>query len=144
MAKPTFTLEISPTVRFLIDEDNQSLSFINSAVGPSEGGAAALCWSVIYGTYLYTSNAVTNTISSFKLDPATGGIETLEEVSANTGVITFPTDMYIEDGRLYQLLAGNGYILVYDIADDGSLWHLQTFDGDLPGAPPPHLSHPNW
>ena len=136
-------------VAFLIDEDNESLSFINSAVGPSQGLSAALCWTVIYRTYLYTANAGTATISSFRLDPADGGVEVLEEVAANTGTITFPLDMYVESGRLYQLLGGNGNIIVYDIEDDGSLSLLETFDADLPGATPAAFlpdalaNHPN-
>ena len=125
------------------------MSFINSAVGPSEGGFAALCWTVIYGTYLYTANALTGTISSFKLDPANGGVELLKEVAVNTGLLTFPLDMYIENGRLYQLLGGNGNIIIYDIEDDGSLSLFQTFDADLPGStpaaflPPALENHPN-
>jgi poly(3-hydroxybutyrate) depolymerase len=136
-------------VAFLVDEENESLSFINSAVGPSQGARAALCWTVIYGTYLYTANAGTNTISSFTLDPADGGVELLLEVAAITGTLTFPLDMYVESGRLYQLLGGSGDILVYDIEDDGSLSLLQTFDADLPGGTPADLlppilaDHPN-
>ena len=33
-------------VAFLIDEDDESLSIINSAVGLSQGASAALCWTV--------------------------------------------------------------------------------------------------
>lgn len=142
-------VQTGKVVAFLIDEDNESLSFINSAVGPSEGGFAALCWTVIYGTYLYTANALTGTISSFKLDPANGGVELLKEVAVNTGLLTIPLDMYIENGRLYQLLGGDGNIIIYDIEDDGSLSLLQTFDADLPGStpaafvPPALKDHPN-
>jgi 6-phosphogluconolactonase (cycloisomerase 2 family) len=137
-------------VAFELGQENESLSFINSVIGPAEGGGAALCWTVIYGIYLYTANASTGTISSFKIDPADGSVALLSEIAASTGVITFPLDMYVDNGKLYQLLGGNGNILVYDIdGDDGSLSLLQTFDADLPGGTPaaflaPALeNHPN-
>jgi 6-phosphogluconolactonase (cycloisomerase 2 family) len=118
---------------FVLDEENETLSFINSEVGPGEG--AALCWTVIYGTYVYTANALTGTISSFEIDPADGSVKLLSEVAAVTGDLTIPQDMYIQNGKLYQLLGGNGNILVYDIdGGDGSLSLLQTFDADLPGS----------
>jgi hypothetical protein len=45
--------------------------------------------------------------------------------------------MYVDNGKLYQLLAaGNGNIIVFDIdSDDGSLSLLQNFDADLPSLP---------
>jgi hypothetical protein len=44
--------------------------------------------------------------------------------------------MYVDNGWLYQLLGGNGDILVYNIESDGSLSLLQSFDGGLPCGTP--------
>jgi hypothetical protein len=49
----------------------------------------------------YSKNGRSKLLASHKtIDPADGSIELLKEVAANTGVITFPNDMHVDNGWL--------------------------------------------
>ncbi len=88
---------------------------------------AATCWIASNGTYLFTDNTGSGTISGF--DPSPSGTLTpltANSIVATTGSGTAPLDMGISrDGKyLYSLETGAGMIGSFKINADGSLTSL--------------------
>jgi 6-phosphogluconolactonase len=88
---------------------------------------AATCWIASNGTYLYTDNTGSGTISGFDPSPS-GNLAplTADSIVAHTGAA--PLDMGISrDGKyLYSLETGAGVIGIFMINADGSLVSLGT------------------
>jgi 6-phosphogluconolactonase len=125
-------LTIGGVTAYKIQASDGALQFINNVVAPGPG--AALCWvAIIRGKYLYTTNAVISTVSSFEINQTTGGIALLDVVE-----VTYPEpggtplDMYADGNYLYILAGGSGEIFVYFVEEDGTLTQRQNIGG-LPG-----------
>jgi 6-phosphogluconolactonase len=125
-----FLLALDPSVNsvssYIIKPDG-SLMPITQFVVNGEGGFP--CWIVKAGSYVYTANFLGHSVSSYQVGDDFS-VTALEAVAASTGEReSFPLDMAVEGGYLYQLYPGTGTIGVYTLEDDGSLTLVGEFDG---------------
>lgn len=98
--------------------------------GPVANGQAATCWSVRIGSYLYTANAGSGTITGYRI--GTGGALSLLDPSGVTAhTDAGPVDLAASpDGKfLYEQAAGAGAIDEFAVHADGSLSSIGTVAG---------------
>jgi DNA-binding beta-propeller fold protein YncE len=102
--------------------------------GPVGSGQIAVCWITVSGQNVYTTNYLTNDITSYTADrkgsltlnaPVAGGAE--------TGTLVTPIDQALSpDGHfLYQLSPGNGMVVPFAIDNSGSLTQLSSVSDGL-------------
>jgi 6-phosphogluconolactonase (cycloisomerase 2 family) len=117
--------------------------------GPVGSGQIAVCWISVSGQNVYTTNYLTNDITSYTVDrqgsltlnnPVAGG--------AQQGTLVTPIDQALSpDGHfLYQLSPGNGTVVPFAIDDgSGSLTQLTTVsDGLGTGQSPQGIAAVNF
>jgi 6-phosphogluconolactonase (cycloisomerase 2 family) len=116
--------------------DSSGSPVVISGSVPTHGTAA--CWIAITpnGNYAYTSNAVSGTISGFRIE-CDGSLVALDD-DGRTGVTgegSLPSDMVISgDGRnLYVLNGGSQTVGAFTVQSDGSLTPM-PFAGGVPGS----------
>ncbi len=107
--------------------------------GSAPTGQSAACWIAVNraGTYVWTTNTASGTISAYDLAP-NGRLSLLEGggVVASTGSSSKPTDMALDaqSRYLYVLESAPGAVAAFRINSDGTLVALGV-SGDLgPGA----------
>lgn len=93
------------------------------------------CWIKVSGNYAYVTNFGSHSITGYQLGDD-GSLRLLngDGVTAMTGDGSHPVDFAVTpDGRfLYVLLPGTSQVGVYRINPDGSLVHLDAFQGKWP------------
>lgn len=95
----------------------------------------AACWITVdpHGRFAYSSNTPAATLTGMAVDESSGSLHLLNPnggVSGLTGPGSAPTDGAILGGRwLYVLGSGNGEILGFSIARDGTLTFLDLLPG---------------
>lgn len=104
--------------------------------GPVATGQSAACWVVLTddGSYLYTTNTASNTVSSFDVQQVSGNINLQQSIAGTTQM--GPIDAFLTDNSkyLYVLNGGGHSITVFSIAGNGHLSILQTVTGVPVGA----------
>jgi 6-phosphogluconolactonase len=111
--------------------DQGDLKVISAAVATHQSGA---CWLALTpdDRFVYTANAGSGTLSSFRVGPD-GSLNLLgtSGVAATIGSGTHPVDLApSSNGRfLYSLANGNGTLGAFQIAEDGSLKSLGFVSG---------------
>ncbi len=148
---------------FTFTQTGRLLTSENFGGAPGQGGAAAYavsqdgvlapigptvrndrsdtCWIVLTddGRYAYTTNAMTNDISSYRADPQ-GNLTLLQSVAAvadeQTAVFVIPADLTLSrDSRfLYVRNVQDGDLRAFRIGADGSLTLVQALAGALPNG----------
>jgi 6-phosphogluconolactonase (cycloisomerase 2 family) len=125
------TLTASAVQPFALNADG-SLTPISGPVGD---GQIAVCWISVSGQNVYTTNYLTNDISSYTVGrqgsvtvnaPVAGG--------ANPGTLVTPIDQALspDEHFLYQLSPGNGAVVPFAInGDSGSLTQLTPVSDGL-------------
>jgi 6-phosphogluconolactonase (cycloisomerase 2 family) len=93
-------------------------------------GQTALCWIVSVRGYYYVSNTGSNTLSSFRIDPA-GQPILLAPVAATTN--PGPIDLASSDNFLYAQTGSTGTVDEFFVRSDGTLAPLGTVT-DLPAG----------
>ena len=97
----------------------------------------AACWIVITdsGRYVYTSNTGSGSVSSYKL-ASSGVLTLLNSVAANTGAMSVPIDMALNNGSryLYVHAAGLQAVQGFRVEADGSLTAIGSVGGLPLGA----------
>ena len=139
------TLTASAVQPFNLNSDG-SLTPISGPVG---SGQIAVCWISVSGHNVYTTNYLTNDITSYTVDrhgsltlnaPVAGG--------AQQGTLVTPIDQALSpDGHFpYQLSPGNGTVVPFAIDDgSGSLTQLTTIsDGLGTGQSPQGIAAVNF
>ena len=107
--------------------------------GSAQDGQAAPCWIAVSkkGTYAWTSNTNSGTLSAYDLAP-NGRLSLLEGggLVADTGSDSKPTDMALDaKGRyLYVLESAPGAVAAFRVETDGTLTALGAFGSLGPGA----------
>lgn len=98
--------------------------------GPIANGQTATCWSVRIGSYLYTANAGSNSITGYRIG-ASGVLSLLSPSGVTAHTDAGPVDLAASpDGRfLYQQATGAGAIDEYAVNADGSLTSIGTVAG---------------
>ncbi|MEO5947285.1 MAG: beta-propeller fold lactonase family protein [Chitinophagaceae bacterium] len=104
--------------------------------GPVATGQSAACWAVLThdGSYVYTTNTASNTLSSFDVQQVSGNINLQQSIAGTTQM--GPIDAVLADNSnyLYILNGGGHSISVFAVAGTGNLTHLQTITGVPVGA----------
>jgi 6-phosphogluconolactonase (cycloisomerase 2 family) len=125
------TLTASAVQPFNLNPDG-SLTPISGPVG---SGQIAVCWITVSGQNVYTTDYLTNDVTSYTVDrqgsltlnaPVAGGAE--------TGTLVTPIDQALSpDGHfLYQLSPGNGMVVPFAIdGSSGSLTQLSSISDGL-------------
>lgn len=112
---------------------NAALSVMLSAVSDSVPDfQTAACWIVITnnGRYVYTTNTASGSVSSYEL--ASSGVLTLSNsVAANTGAMSSPIDMALNNGGrfLYVHAAGQQTVQGFRVEADGTLTPIGSAGG---------------
>jgi 6-phosphogluconolactonase len=105
------------------------LSTISASVPDNE---AAACWIAVTknGRFAYTTNTGSGSISSYALGHD-GSLGLLEQIAANTGTGSTPTDMAqtASSRVLFALLPGTGQVAAYRVAGDGGLTPVDQAGG---------------
>ncbi|RPI17393.1 MAG: 3-carboxymuconate cyclase [Ignavibacteriae bacterium] len=107
---------------YTVNQDG-SITWISGPVRTTE---TAACWVVITnsGSYSYTSNTGSGTITGYSLD-SRGELTILNSdgITANVGMNTMPIDMALSNDSkyLYSLNSGNHTISVFSVNNNGSL-----------------------
>lgn len=107
-------------------EPGDGLKAISASVA---NGQKASCWIATNGSrFLFTANPGSSTLSSFKLDTATGSVSLL---AASAGMVGKPLDIATtRNGHyLYALDAGNLQIDAFEVGRDGKLTSLGPVNG---------------
>jgi 6-phosphogluconolactonase (cycloisomerase 2 family) len=104
---------------------NAALGGMLSVVGDSVPDfQTAACWIVITnsGRYVYTTNTASGSVSSYEL-ASSGALNLLNSVAANTGAMSSPIDMALNNGSryLYVHAAGLQTVQGFRVEADGSL-----------------------
>ena len=111
---------------------NGSLTPISAPVG---NGQIAVCWISVVGQNVYTTNYLTNDISSYTVDrQGTVAVNAPVAGGAQPGTLVTPIDQTLSpDGHfLYQLSPGNGAVVPFAIdAGSGSLVQLTPVSDGL-------------
>jgi 6-phosphogluconolactonase len=109
------------------------LTTISASVPDNE---AAACWIAVTknGRFAYTTNTGSGSISSYALGHD-GSLGLLEQIAANTGTGSAPTDMAQTSSSrvLFALLPGTGQLAAYRVAGDGGLTPVDQVGG-VPGS----------
>ena len=92
--------------------------------GKVGSGQIATCWVVIAGRFVYTTNTVSGTISSYRVE-SDGRLALQQSVAVTTG--GNPIDMALSSGDefLYTIVDGTGRISIYGVEDDGRLTSIR-------------------
>jgi len=92
--------------------------------GKVGSGQIATCWVVIAGRFVYTTNTVSGTISSYRVE-SDGRLALQQSGAATTG--GNPIDMALSSGDefLYTIVDGTGRISIYGVEDDGRLTSIR-------------------
>jgi 6-phosphogluconolactonase len=105
------------------------LTTISPSVPDNE---AAACWIAVTknGRFVYTTNTGSGSISSYALGHD-GSLGLLEQIAANTGAGSAPTDMAQTSSSrvLFALLPGTGQVAAYRVASDGGLTPVDQAGG---------------
>jgi len=128
---PGATLTASAVQPFNLKPDG-SLTPIS---GPAGSGQIAVCWITVSGQNVYTTNYLTNDITSYTVDRQ-GSLTLNDPVAggAESGTLVTPIDQTLSPDRqfLYQLSPGNGMVVPFAIDDDsGSLTQLTPVSDGL-------------
>jgi len=117
------------TVSSYYVKDDGSISLVDGSVG---AGQTSACWVVLTnnGKYIFTTNAGSGSISSFKTNHS-GDIAVLNAVAAATGTNSSPIDAALSNNSkfLYVLTSGNQAISAFAVGNDGSLGRVQVETG---------------
>jgi 6-phosphogluconolactonase len=125
------TLAASAVQPFNLNADG-SLTPISGPVG---SGQIAVCWITVSRQHVYTTNYLTNDISSYTVDRH-GSLAINHPVAGGTqaGTLVTPIDQALSpDGQfIYQLSPGNGMVVPFAIDDgSGSLTQLASIPDGL-------------
>jgi DNA-binding beta-propeller fold protein YncE len=125
------TLTASAVQPFNLNSDG-SLTPISGPVG---SGQIAVCWIEVSGQNVYTTNYLTNDVTSYTVDRR-GSLALNASVAggAAQGTLVTPIDQALsQDGHfLYQLSPGNGMVVPFAINDgSGSLTQLSSVSDGL-------------
>jgi 6-phosphogluconolactonase len=105
------------------------LNTISPSVPDNE---AAACWIALTknGRFAFTTNTGSGSISSYSLG-RDGSLGLLEQIAANTGAGSTPTDMAQTSSSrvLFALLPGTGQVAAYRVAGDGGLTPVDQAGG---------------
>jgi 6-phosphogluconolactonase (cycloisomerase 2 family) len=105
------------------------LTTISASVADSQ---AAACWIAVTknGRFAYTTNTGSGSISSYALGHD-GSLGLLDQVAADTGAGSTPTDMAQTSSSrvLFALLPGTGQLAAYRVAGDGGLTPVDQAGG---------------
>ena len=117
------------TVSSYYVKDDGSISLIDGSIG---AGQTSACWVVLTnnGKYIFTTNAGSGSISSFKTNHSED-IAVLNAVAAATGTNSSPIDAALSNNSkfLYVLTSGNQAISAFAVGNDGSLGRVQVETG---------------
>ena len=109
-------------------------SIVDLQSGSIRNGQTAPCWLVTTnaGTYSFTSNTGSGTVSSFKADED-GVLRSVDGAAAITGAGSFPIDMVLSVNSrfLYVLESGSHTVSAWSVGKGGSLTPIGKF-GALP------------
>ena len=116
--------------------------------GPVGSGQIAVCWISVSGQNVYTTNYLTNDVTSYTVDrqgslslnaPVAGG--------AQQGTLVTPIDQALSPGGdlLYQLSPGSGTVVPFAIGNSGTLTQLSPVsDGLGTGQSPQGIAAVNF
>jgi 6-phosphogluconolactonase (cycloisomerase 2 family) len=118
---------------YSVDDDGK-IAVITPALGDTQKAA---CWLVVprNGRFAYTTNAASNSISSYRVSED-GYLTLRDAVAVSTGAGTTPTDMALSDNSqfLYTRNGGNGSVSGFRIGRDGSLTPIASITGVPSGS----------
>jgi 6-phosphogluconolactonase (cycloisomerase 2 family) len=122
------TLTASAVQPFNLSTDG-SLTPISGPVG---SGQTAVCWISVSGQNVYTTNYLTNDVTSYTVDRQ-GSLTINAAVAGGTGTLVTPIDQALSpDGHfLYQLSPGNGIVVPFAIGGSGRLTQLTSAPDSL-------------
>lgn len=101
--------------------------------GPVGAGQSAACWVVLTGNdqYAYVTNAASNNISSFSIQPHSGNLDVLEADAAGADGGPIDAALTKNSKYLYVLNSGGHSISAYEVSNNGGLTSIGTV-GSLP------------
>lgn len=104
--------------------------------GPVSANQSAACWVVLTdnGKYLYTTNAASNNISSFNVNPYSGNLSVLNATAAASGMGPIDAALSTNSKFLYVLNSGSHSISAYKVMNNGNLDFVETTMGLPMGA----------
>lgn len=125
------TLTASAVQPFTLNSDGS----LTPVSGPVGSGQIAVCWISVSGQNVYTTNYLTNDVTSYTVTRQ-GSLALNAAVAggAQTGTLVTPIDQALSpDGHfLYQLSPGNGMVVPFAIdASSGSLTQLSSASDGL-------------
>ena len=132
---PLYSWQTGSVSTYKLDDGGNISSLSKDVLTGSnvEGGEIANCWVALSkdGKILYAANAFSSSISSF--DVETNGTVRLKSqtVFKDPSESLFFGDLSVSrNGKMiFQLIGNKGQVMVFDIADDGSLKPKQTLNG---------------
>lgn len=132
---PLYSWQTGSISTYLLTDDG-ALSLLSGDVltgDDFEGGEIANCWVALThdGKYVYAANALSSSISRFKLDRQ--GHAFLDKVTAykdESQELFFGDQAISRDGdKLFQLVGNKGEVIIFDIRNDGTLKKRQSIGG---------------